>query len=92
MKAVTQLVTREEKNIFQEKNEKICLLLKQFDNFFTLNYDPFLYQLLMTYKIEGTEHQQAIAFSNTFPFVKDLMENQDKELFDIIQRAYDTGT
>ena len=46
----------------------------------------------MTYKIESTEHQQAIAFSNTFPFVKDLMENQDKELFDIIQRAYDTGT
>ncbi|MGP1511583.1 MAG: DUF4917 family protein [Treponema sp.] len=92
MKAVTQLVTREEKNIFQEKNEKIYLLLKQFDNFFTLNYDPFLYQLLMTYKIKGTEHQQAIAFSNTFPFVKDLMENEDKELFDIIQRAYDTGT
>lgn len=92
MKAVTQLVTREEKNIFQEKNEKIYLLLKQFDNFFTLNYDPFLYQLLMTYKIEGSEPQQAIAFSNTFPFVKDLMENEDKELFDIIQRAYDTGT
>lgn len=92
MKAVTQLVTREEKNIFQEKNEKIYLLLKQFDNFFTLNYDPFLYQLLMAYKIEGTEPQQAIAFSNTFPFVKDLMENEDKELFDIIQLAYDTGT
>ena len=34
MKAVTQLVSREEKNIFQEKNEKIYLLLKQFDNFF----------------------------------------------------------
>lgn len=92
MKAVTQLVSREEKNIFQEKNEKIYLLLKQFDNFFTLNYDPFLYQLLMTYKMEGSEPQQAIAFSNTFPFIKDLMENEYKELFDIILRAYDTGT
>ncbi|UTC64012.1 DUF4917 family protein [Treponema sp. OMZ 788] len=92
MKAVTQLVSREEKNIFQEKNEKIYLLLKQFDNFFTLNYDPFLYQLLMTYKREDIEDQQSIAFSNTFPFIKDLMKNKDKELFDIIQQAYDTGT
>jgi len=91
MKAVTELVSQEVKNIFQEKNENIYLLLKQFNNFFTLNYDPFLYQLMMTYKKDEISEKEAIVFKNSFPFVKDLMENDDRQLFEIIQQAHNSG-
>lgn len=91
MKAVTEIVSKEVKNIFQEKNEKIYLLLKQFNTFFTLNYDPFLYQLLMTYKKDDASIKEAIAFKNSLPFVKELMEEEDKKLYDIIKQAYRSG-
>ena len=91
MKAVTGIVSKEVKNIFQEKNESIFLLLKNFNNFFTLNYDPFLYQLLMSYKKNDSPEKEAMAFRNSLPFVKDLMENEDKELYKIISQAYRSG-
>ena len=91
MKAVTQIVSKDVKNIFKEKNEKIYLLLKNFDNFFTLNYDPFLYQLLMSYKKEDLKEKKALAFTNTLPFVKELMQEEDKKLYDIISQAYESG-
>lgn len=88
MNAVTQIVSKEIKNIYQEKNEKIYLLLKNFNNFFTLNYDPFLYQFLMSFK---KEPEKAIAFSPEFPFIKDLVQEEDKKLFDLIHEAYLSG-
>lgn len=91
MRAVTEIVAKEVKNIFQEKNESIYLLLKNFNNFFTLNYDPFLYQLLMTYKKNDSTEKEALAFRNSLPFVKELMENEDKELYKIISQAYHSG-
>lgn len=91
MRAVTEIVSKEVKNIFQEKNESIYLLLKNFNNFFTLNYDPFLYQLLMTYRKNDSTEKEALAFRNSLPFVKELMENEDKELYKIISQAYHSG-
>lgn len=89
MKAVTEIVSKEEKNIFQEKNESIYVLLKEFDTYFTLNYDPFLYQLLMTYK--KSEDKTAVAFSNNFSLMKELMDTDTSHLFDIIDNAYISG-
>ena len=91
MKAVTKIVSKEVKNIFQEKNDKIYLLLKNFTNFFTLNYDPFLYQLLMTYKKDDYTEKEAIAFRNSLPFVKELMDQTNQELYEIIKQAYSNG-
>ncbi len=50
MKSAYEIAKDGIKNIYQEKNEGMGILFKNFNNFFTLNYDPFLYLLLMKYK------------------------------------------
>ena len=73
------------KNIYQDKNHGIGILFKNFTNFFTLNYDPFLYLLLMKYKKLSSD--TVLSFQNTFEFKKyDLnIRNNDsyKEIKDI---------
>lgn len=89
MKAVTQIVTKEVKNIYQEKNEEIYLLLKQFDTFFTLNYDPFLYQLLMTFKKD--DKKLSIAFKNSLPEMKKMMDDESRKVLKEIEEGYNSG-
>lgn len=89
MRAVTQIVTKELKNIYQEKNEEIYLLLKQFDTFFTLNYDPFLYQLLMSYK--KNDKEESIVFKHSLPFIKEQMEETTQEILREIENGYNSG-
>ena len=89
MKSVTQIVTKEIKNIYQEKNEEIYLLFKQFDTFFTLNYDPFLYQLLISYKKDNKE--KSIVFEHTLPFIKQQMEEASQEILEEIENGYKSG-
>jgi len=89
MKAVTEIVATEIRNIYQEKNEGIYLLIKHFGSFFTLNYDPFLYQLLMTYKKDNNE--QALVFQDSLPGIEMYMDNESREIFDVIKRAHESG-
>lgn len=90
MKAVTQIVTNEMKNIVQVQKDEIYLLLKQFDNFFTLNYDPFLYQLLMSFKKD--DKKEVLIFENTLPFIKEQMEINAQEILKEIEDGYQSGT
>lgn len=89
MKAVTQIVSKEMKNIAQVKKEEIYILLKQFDNFFTLNYDPFLYQLLMSYKKD--DKKEVLIIENTLPFIKEQMENSTQAILKEIEDGYQSG-
>jgi len=89
MKAVTQIVSKEMKNIAQVKKEEIYILLKQFDNFFTLNYDPFLYQLLMSYKKDSKK--EVLIIENTLPFIKEQMENSTQAILKEIEDGYQSG-
>ena len=50
MKATYSLVKNQVKEVYNEKNRDIYQLLKKFTNYFTLNYDPHLYLLLMKFK------------------------------------------
>ena len=86
MKAVTQIVSIEVRKLRNEKNEGIFLLLKKFDSFFTLNYDPFLYQLLMQYK-----NEKALIFTNTLLEIKNMMDDESKQLLDEMKSGYDSG-
>lgn len=90
MKAVTQIVNREIKNIYQTKNEEIYLLLQQFDNYFTLNYDPFIYQLLMLY-LKKDEKKSALVFKHSLPFIKEILDNRSKEVLEEIRKGYNSG-
>lgn len=89
MKAVTEIVSKEMKNIAQVEKEEIYLLLKQFNSYFTLNYDPFLYQLLMSYKKD--DKKEVLIFENTLPFIKEQMENSTQAILKEIENGYKSG-
>jgi len=89
MKAVTQIVSLEIRKLRSEKNDGIYLFLRNFDSFFTLNYDPFLYQLLMTYKKDKKE--KGVVFSNTLLEIKNMMDEESKKLLEELKIGYDSG-
>lgn len=91
MKAITEIVTKEIKTIYQEKNEELYLLFRNFDNFFTLNYDPFLYQLLMKYKTTD-EQNYGLLFTNSSKGKELLLNHESKILLKEIEKGYKNGT
>lgn len=92
MKSAHEIVKEHIKDIYQEKNKDIYLLLKCFRNYFTLNYDPLLYLLLMKFKKSETDEvsNEAIAIQNTLKFQQDDM-NKENELYTKIRQAYNKG-
>ncbi len=91
MKAVSEIVTKETKTIYQEKNEELYLLFKNFDNYFTLNYDPFLYQLLMKYKSPNNK-DTGLLFKNSSKGKEILFDKNSKVLLKEIEEGYKNGT
>ena len=97
MKTTSSIVKGEIKNIYQEKNEGIHLLFKNFTNYFTLNYDPLLYLLLMNFKnktdttVNKNEKQIAISFGNTFQFKHSDLTTEEKNIYKIIKEDYEKG-
>ena len=86
MKAANDIVQENIKSIYDNKNKSIHLLFKQFNKYFSLNYDPFLYLLLLNFKkIENNNpYNQIGLFSNDFKFIKrELSETQSRILHEI---------
>lgn len=50
MQALHDIVKEKTNSIYEDKNAGIFILLKQFTNYFTLNYDTLLYMLLLKFK------------------------------------------
>src|SRR5690606_1032119 len=86
MQATHEIVKAELKNIYAEKNEGVFLLLKNFTNFFTLNYDSFLYLLLMNYKSDYELGDEAIAIQPTLKFIEDDLNLQHNNIYDEIKK------
>ncbi len=86
MKAAYEIAKNGIKNIYQEKNKGIGLLFKNFNNYFTLNYDPFLYLLLMKFK--GSNSKSVISFQNTLEFKIEDLNIKDNDLYQVIKNIY----
>jgi len=86
MQATHEIVKAELKNIYAEKNEGVFLLLKNFTNFFTLNYDSFLYILLLNYKSDYELGDEAIAIQPTLKFIEDDLNLQHNSIYDEIKK------
>jgi hypothetical protein len=82
MKAAFALAKAGIKHLYKKENEEIGILFSNFTNFFTLNYDPFLYLLLMKYK--KVDETRALIFQNSLEFkIEDTnikSENSYKEI------------
>ena len=91
MKSVSSIVRREIRNIYHDKNEGVYTLFKNFSNYFTLNYDTFLYLILMKFKKPKLNSPKAIAFQNSFQFQQENLNEIQNNIYRKIKEARCNG-
>jgi phage anti-repressor protein len=92
MQATHEIVKSEIKNIYAEKNEGVFLLLKNFNNYFTLNYDSLLYLLLLNFKVNDSMVETAIALQPTMKFIEDDININNTDIYKEIKAAREDGS
>lgn len=92
MQATHEIVRSEIKNVYAEQNEGIFLLLKNFNNYFTLNYDPFLYLLLLNFKSSKSTSEVSIALQPSLKFIEKDFNNRQNSIFQEIKSARENGS
>ena len=93
MKATYEIVKNEIKNIYAEKNEGVFILFQKFTNYFTLNYDPLLYLLLLNFKLKDSDIEcKAIAMQPSLKFIEKDMNEAQNNIYSKIKRAREVGT
>ncbi len=92
MQATHEIVKAEIKNIYAEKNDGIFILLKEFTNYFTLNYDSLLYLLLLKYKPVENQKQNAIVLQPSLKFIEEDLDVQQNNIYSEIKDARVNGT
>lgn len=90
MQATHEIVKSEIKNVYSESNEGVYLLFRQFTSFFTLNYDSFLYLLLLKFKPLENEND-AIVFLPGLKFIEKDQNNKNNNLYQEIKTAREIG-
>lgn len=91
MQATHEIVKSEMKHLYAENNEGIYLLLKNFTNFFTLNYDSLLYQLLLQYKPAGSDQHRAIGLQQSMNFIAYEFNDRTAGIYTEIKTARENG-
>ena len=91
MQATHEIVKAEIKNIYAEKNEGVFLLLQNFTNYFSLNYDSFLYILLLKYKSIDKDNKNAIVFQSSIKFIEEDLDNRQNNIYAEIKEARKKG-
>jgi len=92
MQATHEIVKAEIKNIYADKNNGIYILLKEFTNYFTLNYDSLLYLLLLKYKPIENEQNNAIVLQSSLKFIEEDLDVQQNNIYTEIKEARTNGT
>jgi len=91
MKAAHEIVKSEIKNIYAKKNEGIFVLLKNFTNYFTLNYDSFLYLLLLNFRLDDNSAKKTIAIQPSLKFIEEDMNATQNDIYSEIKEAREKG-
>lgn len=91
MQATHEIVKEELKNVYAEKNDGVFILLKEFTNYFTLNYDSLLYLLLLKYKPSENNKKNVIAIQPSLKFVEEDLNVQQNNIYTEIKEARANG-
>lgn len=91
MKATHEIVKSKIKSIYEKKNERIYVLLQNFTNFFTLNYDSFLYLLLLNFKL-NTEQENSISIQMQMKIIEEDMNERYDNIYSEIKSARENGS
>ena len=78
-------------NVYKQDENKLHLFFSKFNNYFTLNYDTFLYLLLMRFKREGQNSPEAIAFGNKTSFIPKVLNPEKQVIYNAIKEAHKKG-
>ena len=89
MHAAFDLAKKQIKEVYPFKNSGIHVLLKNFTNYFTLNYDPFLYLLLMKYKKD--DNSDVIASKLTSLFQAEDLNKTHNDLYNRVKKILEKG-
>jgi len=92
MQATHEIVKSAIKNVYSEKHEGIYLLLQCFTNYFTLNYDPLLYLLLLHFKSSKDQNNTALAMQPSLNFIEEDMNERENSIYKEIKHARNNGT
>ena len=87
--AAYSLVKKQIKKVYPRKNKGIYLLLKNFTNYFTLNYDPFLYLLLMKYKKD--DNSNVIVSKQASLFQAEDLNKTHNDLYSRVRKIREKG-
>lgn len=91
MQSTHEIVKSEIKNIYAEKNEGIFLLLQNFTNYFSLNYDSFLYLLLLKYKPIQHDGKNALILQPSIKFIEEDLNESQNNIYQEIKEAREKG-
>ncbi|MHA1974395.1 MAG: DUF4917 family protein [Candidatus Hodarchaeales archaeon] len=92
MKATHEIVKTTIKNVYAEENTGVYILLNSFTNYFTLNYDPFLYLLLLHFKSGKETEDTALAMEPSLKFKEDDLNARENNIYTEIRHAREHGT
>ena len=92
MKATHEIVKTAIKNVYAEENAGVHILLNHFTNYFTLNYDPFLYLLLLHFKSGKDTEDTALAMEPSLKFIEDDLNARENNIYTEIKHAREHGT
>jgi hypothetical protein len=90
MEATHSIVKKSIKHVFAEENEGIFILLKNFTNYFTINYDEFLYILLLQYKKNNVK-KVTIGFPDKIKWIEDDINAKGNNIYEEIKELRNRG-
>lgn len=91
MQALHEIVKSHIKNVYAKKNEGIYLLLQNFTNYFTLNYDSFLYLLLLNFKPINQKDRDCFAFHPLPEFIENELNENHQNIYNEIKHTRESG-
>ena len=91
MVATNEIVQKNIKNVYKDQNKGIHSLLKNFLTYFTLNYDPFLYLLLLKFNKGKDKEGESVAFQNISLFREEDLNQKKNDIHKEIQELRENG-
>lgn len=91
MQATHEIVKSEIKNVYSEKNEGVFILLRNFTNYFSLNYDSFLYLFLLKHKLSDNNEKNSVAFLPSLKFIEGDFDEKQNNIYTEIKEARNNG-
>lgn len=89
MESLSDIATSKVKDLYHDEKRNIYLFFNNFTNYFTLNYDPFLYLIFMKF-IKNKENQGLVSIQGKHFFASDSIKRLDA-IYKFIEKAYTKG-